>query len=190
MYKRTVLIVCLALALSTAGYVFAQELGGGGLMFEPPFLTAQVADQAVFRLENFELGEGGSVSFDLHIGAGAADCDELAYRAAWDRSSIPANAEVIRVSLVSRMTGFRSIVPMPDEPVSAPAVWGAAYHSPLMISFYGEDGAAKTDLTMEGNLALATNIRTKSSMSFKIAALRTDGFRFDRRDRAVRGSAA
>ena len=40
MYKRTVLIVCLALALSTAGYAFAQEPGGGGLMFEPPFLTA------------------------------------------------------------------------------------------------------------------------------------------------------
>ena len=142
MYKRTVLIVCLALSLSTAGYAFAQEPGGGGLMFEPPFLTAQVADQAVFRLENFELGEGGAVSFDLHIGAGAAekscalpvmngfidadsaadavDCDELAYRAEWDRSSIPANAEVIRVSLVSRMTGFRSIAPMPDEPVSAP----------------------------------------------------------------------
>lgn len=145
MYKRIILIVCLALAFSTAGYAFAQELGGGGLMFEPPFLTAQVADQAVFRLENFELGEAGSVSFDLHIGAGAAekscalpvmnglvdadsaadavDCDELAYRAAWNRSSIPANAEVIRVSLVSRMTGFRSIVPMSDEPVLAPAVW-------------------------------------------------------------------
>ena len=203
MYKRIILIVFLALALSTAGYAFAQEPGGGGLMFEPPFLTAQVADQAVFRLENFELGEGGAVSFDLHIGAGAAekscalpvmngfidadsaadavDCDELAYRAAWDRSSIPANAEVIRVSLVSRMTGFRSIAPMPDEPVSAPVGWGAAYHSPLMISFYGEDGAAKTDLTMEGNLALATNIRTKSSMSFKIAELSTEGCktRFD-----------
>ena len=64
-----ILIGCFLLVLSAAVPAAAQELGGGGLMFEPPFLTAQVADQAVFRLENFELGEGGSVSFDLHIGA-------------------------------------------------------------------------------------------------------------------------
>ena len=59
MYKRIILIVCLALAFSTAGYAFAQELGGGGLMFEPPFLTAQVADQAVSGLKTSSLARPG-----------------------------------------------------------------------------------------------------------------------------------
>lgn len=157
MLKRTaffVILLSLSMIYSTA---FAQ---GGGLAFEPPYVSANVADSAVFRLENLQLGESGGVSFDLTIGsdtadakdcpltvqdgivdAGAAaevtDCGKLSYRASWAKTSIPANAEVIRVSLVSRMSGFTSIVPMPTDPTTGPTGWGIDYHAPLMISFYG-----------------------------------------------------
>ena len=55
-----------------------------------------------------------------------------------------------------------------------PAGWGVAYHSPLAISFYGADGASKTDLGMEGNLALSTTIRTQSAVKFNIMNLREE----------------
>lgn len=193
MRKKLLVVGCVLFLF--AGSVMAQD--GGGLMFEPPYLTANVSDSAVFKLDDFRLGEDGSASFELYIGAeeapeqacqlavrngtvdekdasAAMDCGALAYSASWDRTAIPAGAEIIRVSLISRQTAFRSLFPISSEPAAMPAGWGVAYHSPLAISFYGADGASKTDLGMEGNLALSTTIRTQSAVKFNIMNLREE----------------
>lgn len=164
-------------------------VGGGGLTDAPEVLRVSVADKASFSLEIFAVGDDGSVSFSLSVGTGEAaagktcevpvmngvvdadavaaanDCDQLVYAAKWETTSVPADADVVRVGIAFRETNLLAERERTQDPFNFPVIWSGSYHSPLMMNFYGEDGASKFDLTKEGNLALSTVIRTKKTIT-------------------------